>query len=37
MSEFKIKPYQNFGFVKHIAYSMTLIQPAGNSVWEESK
>ena len=37
MTEFKIKSYQNFGFVKHAAYSKTLIQPAGNSVWEESK
>lgn len=37
MTEFKIKPYQNFGFVKHTEYSKTLIQPAWNSVWEESK
>lgn len=37
MTEFKIKPYQNFGFVKHTEYSKTLIQPAWNSNREESK
>ena len=37
MTEFKIKPYEKIGFVKYAEYSKVLIQPAWNSVQEESK